>query len=170
LLIDSQSQLAHLANTKEPEVKQNEASGSSINSGGVPSTLTATLPENFIQTMIAATSALSSDNLAEYQKQLPILLETLQHTPDEVQMILKPFAEKLVSGTNLKEARTPFEPFSNMVADIVRLQPAAIRQAKIFQCPMSPVLGTARWIQKDNAETRNPFFGSEMYNCGVELQ
>ncbi|MDR3110728.1 MAG: efflux RND transporter periplasmic adaptor subunit [Planctomycetaceae bacterium] len=170
LLIDSQSQLAHLANTKEPETQSNETSSLPTNSGIIPSTLTATLPDQFIEVMFAITSALSSDNLAEYQKQLPILFEALKQTPEDVQTILKPFAEKLVSGKNLKEARTPFEPFSNMVADIVRKQPPANRQAKIFQCPMSPVLGTARWIQKDNAETRNPFFGSEMYNCGVELQ
>jgi Cu(I)/Ag(I) efflux system membrane fusion protein len=170
LLIDSQSQLAHLANIKEPEVKRSETSGLPVSSGGVPLTLTAPLPAIFVESVIAITSALSSDNLAEYQKLLPGLLEALHQTPEEVHKILMPFAEKLVPGKNLKEARRPFEPFSNAVADIVRTQPAAERQAKIYQCPMSPVLGTARWIQKDNEETRNPFFGSEMYNCGVELQ
>jgi Cu(I)/Ag(I) efflux system membrane fusion protein len=169
LLIDSQSQLAHLANIKEPEVKRSTKEPEverSVTSG----LFSTSLPAPFVEIMITATDALSSDNLAEYQKQLPGLLEALHQTPEDIRKILMPFAEKLVPGKDLKEARRPFEPFSNAVADIVRTQPAAERQAKIYQCPMSPVLGTARWIQKDNDETRNPFFGSEMYNCGTELK
>jgi Cu(I)/Ag(I) efflux system membrane fusion protein len=165
LLIDSQSQLSHFATVKEETEKPTEQE-SPLSKLTEP----VILPEHFVRTMISVTSALSSDNLAEYQKILPDLLEAFHQLPQEVHDILTPFAKKLVSGKNLKEARQPFEPFSNIVADIVRKQPAAVRQAKIFQCPMSPVLGTARWIQDNNVETRNPFFGSEMLNCGVELQ
>jgi Cu(I)/Ag(I) efflux system membrane fusion protein len=166
LLIDSQTQLAHIAAASEAAAKPMEPEMPETPGLTAP----AVLPDNFVQIMLKATDALSSDNLAEYQKQLPALLEAVHQTTEDVHHILMPFAEKLVSGTNLKEVRRPFEPFSNTVADIVRAQPAAERQARIFQCPMSPVLGTARWIQKDNAEVLNPFFGSEMLNCGIELQ
>ena len=38
----------------------------------------------------------------------------------------------------------------------------------IFQCPMTPVLGTARWVSRAN-ELRNPFFGSAMLECGEQV-
>ncbi|MDR1964488.1 MAG: efflux RND transporter periplasmic adaptor subunit [Planctomycetaceae bacterium] len=165
LLIDSQSQLAHIATGSGSTMESEEPESVPI----VTLTTPTTLPPELIETVLKITEALAADHLADYQKYLPAVQAAVQQTTETVHDILMPFAEKLVSGTDLKEARRPFEPFSNAVADIVRTQPASERQAKIFQCPMSPVLGTARWIQKDNAETRNPFFGSEMLNCGVEL-
>jgi Cu(I)/Ag(I) efflux system membrane fusion protein len=167
LLIDSQSQLAHIAAVSETTAKMDKPDSSTALS--VTLKTPTALPPEFIETVLKITEALASDRLDDYQKHLPAVLEAVHQTKDTVHDILMPFAEKLISGTDLKDARRPFEPFSNAVADIVRTQPEAERQAKIFQCPMSPVLGTARWIQKDNAETRNPFFGSEMLNCGVEL-
>ncbi|MDR1268869.1 MAG: efflux RND transporter periplasmic adaptor subunit [Planctomycetaceae bacterium] len=167
LLIDSQSQLAHIAATSNETAETDKPE--------LPTTLNVTLttptllPPELVEAVLKMTDALASDHLADYQKYLPTVLDAVHKTTGTVHEILMPFAEKLIFGTDLKEVRRPFEPFSNAVADIVRTQPEAERQAKIFQCPMSPVLGTARWIQKDNAETRNPFFGSEMLNCGVEL-
>jgi hypothetical protein len=128
------------------------------------------LPEHLVQIVLKATNALSSDNLAEYQNHLPQLIEAIKVTDEDVYDFLEPFAEKLVIGGNLKESRQPFEVFSDAFAGIIKSQPAGKRQAYIFQCPMSPVLGKARWIQKQNKEVLNPFFGSEMLNCGIELQ
>ncbi|MDR0705478.1 MAG: hypothetical protein LBF88_10890 [Planctomycetaceae bacterium] len=128
------------------------------------------LPDHLVEIVLKATNALSSDNLAEYQNHLPQLIEAIKVTDNDVCDFLAPFAEKLVMGGNLKEARQPFEPFSNTFADIIKSQPAGERQAYIFQCPMSPVLGKAQWIQKQNKKVLNPFFGSEMLNCGIELQ
>jgi Cu(I)/Ag(I) efflux system membrane fusion protein len=167
LLIDSQSQLAHIAESSGAVMEMDKPE--SVTSSSVTIKTPTTLPPELIESVLKMTDALASDRLDDYQKHLPTVLEAVHQTTDTVHEILIPFAEKLVSGTNLKEVRRPFEPFSNAVADIVRTQPEAERQAKIFQCPMSPVLGTARWIQKNNDETRNPFFGSEMLNCGVEL-
>ncbi|MDR2642595.1 MAG: efflux RND transporter periplasmic adaptor subunit [Planctomycetaceae bacterium] len=168
LLIDSQTQLAHISDSSKITEQPNESGNTKIVAPKLTSSVN--LPDYLVQIMLAATSALASDNLAEYQKQLPMLIEEVNKTTDEVHGILTPLVEKLVAGNNLKEARNPFEPFSNSFADIIKSQPAEKRQAKIFQCPMSPVLGTARWIQNQNAEVLNPFFGSEMLNCGVELQ
>ena len=80
-----------------------------------------------------------------------------------------PLAAKLVPGPDLKTARDAFEPFSTALADLVRAQPTEARGGlRIFQCPMTPVLGTGRWLQRD-AALRNPFYGSEMLECGEEL-
>ncbi|MDR3182161.1 MAG: efflux RND transporter periplasmic adaptor subunit, partial [Planctomycetaceae bacterium] len=172
LLLDSQSQIS--GNFSPGTSGADSTSSGTGNTGSltpVP-TVRAVFPSAFLEAVFSTTSALAADDLAAYQKHLPVLLESVQKLPDEVKAVLVPFADKLnrPSTQSLPDARRPFEPFSNAVADIVRIQPSAERQAKIFQCPMSPVLGTARWIQKDNAAVRNPFFGSEMLNCGTELQ
>jgi Cu(I)/Ag(I) efflux system membrane fusion protein len=174
LLIDSQTQLAHINDSPDKDADDADDT-SQKESGNVKNialklTSPVMLPEELVRVMLLATSALSADNLSEYQKQLPVLVAGVKQTTGEVNAILLPLAEKLVSGKDLKEARQPFELFSNTFADIVKSQPAEKRQAKIFQCPMSPVLGTARWIQNQNDEVLNPFFGSEMLNCGIELQ
>jgi Cu(I)/Ag(I) efflux system membrane fusion protein len=128
------------------------------------------LPPALIQAALDATVALSSDDLSAYRKNLPALKAAIHKASGSAHDTLAPLAEKLTDGTDLKSARAPFEPFSNALAALVRAEPEAQRQAKIFQCRMSPVLGTALWLQKDATETRNPFFGSEMYHCGAELK
>jgi Cu(I)/Ag(I) efflux system membrane fusion protein len=170
LLIDSQSQLMQLANQSDAD-NAPTGSDSMLNSTDVVSHLTETqLPKEFADAVLKITAALSSDDLATYQQELPAVKENVGKLSDEIQNVLKPLSEKLVTGKTLKEVRRPFEVFSNTVADIVRQQPQDKRQAFIFQCPMSPVLGTARWIQPKNETVLNPFFGSEMLNCGIELK
>ncbi|MDR2172354.1 MAG: efflux RND transporter periplasmic adaptor subunit [Planctomycetaceae bacterium] len=167
LLVDSQTQLAHINDT--PELAKNTEPETTTNT--TPNlTKPVILPDKLVQVMLTATNALSLDNLAEYQKHLPTLIDEIKKTTGEIHDTLEPLAAKLTAGKNLTEARRPFEPFSNTFADLIKSQTAEKRQAKIFQCPMSPVLGTARWIQNQNNEVLNPFFGSEMLNCGVELK
>jgi hypothetical protein len=151
--------------------KEETETESVLESVSIPKSISSVrLPDHLVQIVLKATNALSSDNLAEYQNFRLQLIEAIKVTDDDVSDFLKPFAEKLVMGGNLKEARQPFELFSNTFADIIKSQPVGERQAYIFQCNMSPVLGKARWIQKQNREVLNPFFGSEMLNCGIELQ
>ena len=70
---------------------------------------------------------------------------------------------------DLRTARRDFEPFSTGLADVARAQHLHHREGMhIFQCPMSPVLGTGRWLSR-TARVRNPFFGSAMPECGDEL-
>jgi Cu(I)/Ag(I) efflux system membrane fusion protein len=173
LIIDSQSQLAHIgSNQTQNSTQENNTNQHEKNNDNNTTKLTTPtkLQDDLVKIMIQATDALSADNLTDYQKHLPALIEAINKTTGEVRDILLPLADKLTAGENLKQARQPFEPFSNSFADIIRTQPQNERQAKIFQCPMSPVLGTARWIQHDNEKPRNPFFGSEMLNCGDEIQ
>jgi hypothetical protein len=42
--------------------------------------------------------------------------------------------------------------------------------AKVVKCPMYPEAGrSAYWVQAPGP-VRNPFFGSEMLDCGVEVK
>ncbi|MDR2172082.1 MAG: EF-hand domain-containing protein [Planctomycetaceae bacterium] len=128
------------------------------------------LPATLIQSISDAADALAKDDFATYQKHLPVVIASVKRTSGAVRATLAPLAERLGTGKDIKSARRTFEPFSNAVANFVLAQPATNRQAKVFQCPMSPVLGVGRWIQKDNAELLNPFFGAEMLHCGKELK
>ena len=67
-------------------------------------------------------------------------------------------------------ARRAFEPFSTAVADLAREEHLHHREdIWIYQCPMSPVLGTARWPSRTH-QLRNPFFGPAMLTCGDEVK
>jgi hypothetical protein len=87
-------------------------------------------------------------------------------------------AERIEKDSSLKpaeglpEARSQFFPLSMAAADLLR----ALREhginppAHLYKCPMYPGSGkTAYWVQTDGA-IRNPFFGSEMLDCGTEVK
>jgi Cu(I)/Ag(I) efflux system membrane fusion protein len=128
------------------------------------------LPSALVQSISDAADSLARDDFASYKKHLPAVIESVKQTTGAVRAALLPLSERLTTGKDIKSARKTFEPFSNTVANFVIAQPAKNRQAKVFQCPMSPVLGVGRWIQKDKTELLNPFFGAEMLHCGKELK
>jgi multidrug efflux pump subunit AcrA (membrane-fusion protein) len=120
-----------------------------------------------------AAASLAVDDLDGYRRRLPDLRTALRacfdggahaaHSP------LDPFREGLPDPAGLAEARRQFEPFSTVVADLARA--AGLHQTAqlhVFECPMAPVSGRARWLQRE-AGTMNPFFGSEMLRCGEEI-
>ncbi|MDR2644282.1 MAG: EF-hand domain-containing protein [Planctomycetaceae bacterium] len=129
-----------------------------------------TLPSALVQSISDAAISLAKDDFASYQKHLPAVLASVRQTSGAVRATLLPLSERLETGKDIKSARRTFEPFSNAVANFVLAQTASKRQAKVFQCPMSPVLGVGRWIQKDESTLLNPFFGAEMLHCGKELK
>ncbi len=157
LLLDGQAQLAHAASPSPAPA-------------AVIVDVKPTLPSALVLATVDATSALAADDLPAYAKLLPALTAAV-HTAGAAHDTLMPLAQKLVPGPDLKAARDAFEPFSTAVADLVRSQPAAKREPgiKIFECPMTPTLGKARWLQRDTP-MRNPFFGSEMPDCGNEVR
>jgi Cu(I)/Ag(I) efflux system membrane fusion protein len=74
-----------------------------------------------------------------------------------------------VDGPDLDAARRAFEPFSTALVDLARAQHVHHREGlHAFQCPMTPVLGTGRWLSRTGT-LRNPYFGSAMLECGEEL-
>ena len=120
-----------------------------------------------------AATALADDDLPAYQRQLPALRSALDaylagHAPAARGPLAKAKAA-LADGPDLKSARAAFEPFSTTIADLARSEHLHHREGlRIYQCPMTPVLGTGRWLSR-RPELRNPFFGSAMLECGEEI-
>jgi len=118
-----------------------------------------------------AARALADDDLAAYQRLLPALREaTHRYLTERPNADLAKLLAALVEGTDLKSARDAFEPFSTALADLARAAHLHHGQTglHIFQCPMTPVLGTGRWLSR-SSELRNPFFGELMLECGEEI-
>ncbi len=84
-------------------------------------------------------------------------------------------ASQFKTAVDLKDARKLFQPFAAAVVEIarrVRQQPA-FAAVRVFRCPMTDQAypgapKTAMWVQT-NAPLRNPFYGSEMIDCGTEV-
>ena len=172
MILDSQAQLARAA-----------TSGSPAPANPAPTVTQAPAPEEAkhldrLQPLALAladgATALAADDFAGYQKVLPNIRTTLTAYlaveaagPSES---LKQFEKYTVDRADLKAARRDFEPLSTAVADLVRgTRLHGAEQFRIFQCPMAPVLGTGRWLQR-TADLRNPFFGSAMLTCGEEIK
>jgi membrane fusion protein, copper/silver efflux system len=173
LLLDGQAQLAHAA----------------IGGGGhdhgtpAPSMVSAAEPEHdaaayaLLKALALSTAdaaaILAADDLTGYQKNLPGLRAALHaylagHAPAG-RGPLAAFRDSLVDGPDLRAARRAFEPYSTALVDLAREQHLPHREKlHVFQCPMTPVLGTGRWLSR-SADLRNPFFGSAMLECGEEL-
>jgi Cu(I)/Ag(I) efflux system membrane fusion protein len=124
---------------------------------------------------------LAADDFEGYKKQLPGLRAALQayvgsgqdaaRAPDVSPSNgpLGKLKNSLRDPADLRTARREFEPFSTALADLAREQHLNRREGlHVFQCPMAPVLGTARWLSR-TADVKNPFFGSAMPECGDEL-
>ncbi|WP_295384722.1 efflux RND transporter periplasmic adaptor subunit [uncultured Thiodictyon sp.] len=174
LILDSQAQLAHAA------VDVAAADPAQVTPVKIPG---GTAPHNdatygLLRTLVFATAdaatALAADDLAGYCAGLPALRQALAdylagNAPAE-RGDLAAFTDKLPDPTDLDAARRAFEPFSTAVADLARAEHLQQREEVwIYQCPMSPVLGTARWLSRSH-RLRNPFFGSAMPGCGDEVK
>ncbi len=163
LLIDAQAQLsgeasghAHATGAATPPSPKLQPDAGAAS----PANATPALPEmsTLANAAIDAAGALAADDYATYQKLYPGLVSAA-----------KSFSglPALEPGDNLKSARRSFETWSTAVADLLKPHKAHLG-VKIFQCPMSPVLGKGRWVQRSQP-AKNPFFGSAMANCGAEL-
>lgn len=162
LLLDAQAQLSR------------ETSGPHAGHGGAPSAVgqhtsgnaaatraPAAAPDKFsalANAAIEASAALANDDFSHYRTVFPTLLAAAKEFPA---------LPKLELGDSLKASRRSFEPWSTQVADLLKPHRAHLG-LKIFQCPMTPVLGKGRWVQR-NAPLKNPFFGAAMADCGEEI-
>lgn len=117
-------------------------------------------------------AALGRDDLEAYRKAEQSINATLKtylaSLPADTRSPLARF-NPLQQTASLEAARKEFEPFSTKLVDVVRTNPATLTGLHAFECPMSPVLGTGRWLQRD-ADIHNPFYGSAMATCGDELK
>jgi Cu(I)/Ag(I) efflux system membrane fusion protein len=174
LLLDGQTELAHAA------VAPTEAGHAHTHAEATPAVRPA--HDEAGRTRLTALAvagadaarALAADDLPAYQAAVPILRATLEaylaSTPAAQQGALARGAEALAQGGDLEAVRRVFEPFSTELADVVRAEGLHTAAGlRIFQCPMTPVLGTGRWLSRTD-ELRNPFFGSAMLECGEEVK
>lgn len=148
LLIDAQAQFMAAAIAPTPTA-----------STSVPAAVS--LDDNLKALAAAAVegaAALAADDYAAYQKVFPALAAASKAYPQ---------LPALVVGTDLKSGRRSFEVWSTATADMLKPHRAALG-LKVFQCPMAPVVGKGRWVQRAQP-LRNPFFGSAMLECGDEL-
>ncbi len=172
LVLDGQAQLAHAA----------VGSSGHDHGGAAPQKISVEIPKHddaayaALKTLAFAAAdagtALAADDLAAYAKRLPALRDALAAYvaafPSAANTAVA--KTKLVDGPDLDAARRAFEPFSTELADLAKSQHLHHREKLwIFQCPMSPVLGTGRWLSRAD-QLRNPFFGSAMLECGEPVQ
>lgn len=127
-----------------------------------------------------AAAALAADDLAGYEKQREVINAALAREPaaglgeagprSPTAATTSALPRPLPLAADLESARKTFEPFSTEVADLARsahLQHTA--GLHVFQCPMAPNTGQARWLQRASG-TKNPFYGTKMPDCGEELK
>lgn len=154
LLIDAQAQLSAEASGHA------HSHGAPAAASSTPATPVAASDDltTLANTAIDAAAALAADDFALYQKLFPALAAAAQKFPQ---------LPTLAVGTSLKTARQSFEPWSTQAADLLKPHRGHLG-LKVFECPMTPVLGKGRWVQR-NAPIRNPFFGATMLECGEEV-
>ncbi len=171
LLLDGQAQLARAATTGDATPAAPAAAA--------PPAAEPVADAGYAQLKVLAFAAadaalrLATDDFAGYQQQLPALTAALESylagSADAARGPLAKFKGTLGHPADLRAARRSFEPFTTELTDIARTAQLPKRESlHVFQCPMSPVLGTGRWLSR-GPDVKNPFFGSAMQTCGEEL-
>ena len=156
LLIDGQAQLTREAGTHDRPA----TSAPAAKAPSSPAATSGSVDKFSVLATAAldAADALARDDFVRYQKLFPSLAPASAPFPN---------LPALELGDSLKAARRSFEPWSTAVADLLKPQRAQLG-LKIFQCPMAPVLGKGRWVQRSQP-VKNPFFGAAMPDCGEEV-
>lgn len=189
LLIDAQAQLnGSAAPEKISDVQPQKNESSSSTSSDDKQKLNVeqkNAAKDFLAVAAEISQALSSDDLKKYNQlteQLPAALtifeKAFSKTPEwerAIEQIEK--NARLKSAADLKEARKSFVPFTTATAEFareLRNQEPDFQSFKIYECPMvdAAVPGApkrGRWLQT-SSPLQNPFFGSEMPDCGSEVK
>ncbi|MCL4692591.1 MAG: efflux RND transporter periplasmic adaptor subunit [Candidatus Hydrogenedentes bacterium] len=80
---------------------------------------------------------------------------------------LKTAVDRLVSSADMDAFRVAFEPFSEALTAVLRTYGMPDGEnAYVVHCPMAFEFEGADWLQASSDEVLNPYFGSEMLNCG----
>lgn len=138
--------------------------------------------QTFTQVADTVAAALAKDDLSAFNKVGPAAMaatETLTATLADhatLAVALKKLsdARHLHEAADLPAARRMFHPFSTAAAAL--LEPFRSGSGfDIFECPMVDqmlpgVPAKGRWLQASGTTVRNPYFGSEMLECGQKIQ
>ncbi len=134
-----------------------------------------------VEKLSAVSDALSSDDLAAHNSRIAALHTVAMSVAEELGEPGKRLSEVAHVGPakTLAEARKQFYPLATAVAGLAlqwkKQLPAIAEKVRVFECPMAksavPSADTnqGRWVQMQ-APLRNPYFGSEMLECGKEIQ
>lgn len=121
----------------------------------------------------SARAKLAQDNLAGAQP-FATSLAAAARTAAEHAVASKPHfeaiaaaADKIVATKDIKEARLAFGDVSKGVVQLLVDDPELRTGRFLFLCPMAK--GYQKWVQT-NGKLNNPYFGSEMLECGEELK
>jgi Cu(I)/Ag(I) efflux system membrane fusion protein len=128
-------------------------------------------------------AALAADSVEQFNEVAKSAAAAVEHltaafagATEWKETIDKVTTPKLQPTNDLKEARRMFQPFAGGVVELARAarQQPAFAHVKVFRCPMTDQAypdapKSSMWIQT-NAPLRNPFFGSEMIDCGSEVK
>ena len=116
---------------------------------------------------------LAQDNLAGAQP-FATSLAAAARTAAEHAVAAKPHfttiaaaADKIATTKDIKEARAAFGDISKSVIQLLVDDPELRTGRFLFMCPMAK--GYQKWVQT-NGKLNNPYFGSEMLECGEELK
>lgn len=180
LLLEGQAQLAHSSSAAPSHEHGGPSAGPARDAAPAaqPEPAAAKVDPDAIEPLALAAAdtaaALANDDLEAYRQALPALRKAWKTyataQPDAREGELAQQAAALRDGPDIRSARRAFEPFSTTIADLARAAHLHHRgTVHVFQCPMTPVLGSGRWVQRDD-KLRNPFFGSAMLTCGEELE
>ncbi len=103
---------------------------------------------------VAAQEALAADDLDQARQALQDLVQSANPT-------LKPLAEKAASAADIAAVRVAFKPLSEEV------RKGQIPEGYVVAyCPMADGDKGAHWVQKDQPQIANPYFGASMLRCG----
>lgn len=177
LLIDAQAQLDHGSGVEEHTHEDAPATASII--GDLDDKKRAAASELFAAADKIAT-VLAADDLAGFNANVASL-----HAP--AAKVAEAFGKEadwvtstahLSQAPDLATARKDFYPLSKALAELahaLRQRDPSFAEVKIFECPMvkdavpNAPERKGRWVQLRPA-IQNPFFGSEMLECGVEVK
>ena len=104
---------------------------------------------------VSAQEALADD---DFDKARTALQNLVQHADPA----LKSLVEKAANAKDITAVRTAFKPLSEEVIK------GDIPEGYVLAyCPMADNDTGAHWIQKDQPQLMNPYFGATMLHCGV---
>ena len=141
--------------------------------------------KRFIVAVDRVSEALAKDDVAGFNaagseviKETESVAGTLKGRPDLEDILEHLSAARHLHGArDLPMARKLFHPFSNAAARLLQLlrEPSETLGFEIFECPMVDraipgVPKRGRWVQVQGRNLANPYFGSEMLDCGVKVK
>jgi Cu(I)/Ag(I) efflux system membrane fusion protein len=186
MLIDAQAQLDH-GGEMHSHGPAAESAGEGHKDHGAELTSAAPLTDaertsatSLLQAVDTLGRGLAADDLNAYNASLRSLeapvRDVVAHFRSGAEGIRK--AAALHPAEDLSSARKAFYPFSKAMAAFARdlqAREPGFANVKVFECPMirdavpNAPERKGRWVQL-SAELRNPFFGAEMLECGVEVK